>query len=436
VLKLAPDQQSPRLAEVVRRTAENRKCSQARVSLDKALKDGEGAWLVQCEEGQDYSVLIPAQPKKAAIVLPCILARTTAGIDCYANFRAMLPEHVTQCAHSPFPDRVIGACTAIIQSGRIFDKPTALSAVHEARALAYSRYAALDLALKDLDRAVELNPTNAATLYNRAVALERKGDLDQSIRDLNEVLRLNPGQPYANYERGYAYVRKGDNDHAIDDFNQAIRVNPTDAKAYRARAAAYEAKGDAANADADLKKARELDPSIQRLVVAPPSSPAAPTPDGLTGAERQAAYCMEASFGYTQRYTRFVAVLRENLKSMEILRDRPDLTPAKKQEIAAAIKSTTNRIAAEEETGKRWNGRTMLFIGYLQKRGLLGGAKVAAMSNEVSKDQKAVSDIYSACLRLCKPDDQSCKTACDSRATASEPSKRMLGCEQVAASFK
>ena len=61
---------------------------------------------------------------------------------------------------------------------------------------------------------------------------------------------------------------------------------------------------------------------------------------------------------------------------------------------------------------------------------------VASISNEVRKDQQAVSDTYSACLRLCKPDDESCKNSCDAKANASAASKRMLRCEQMAADFK
>jgi tetratricopeptide (TPR) repeat protein len=195
VLKLPGSAQGAQLAEVVRKTLPNRKCSQARVSLEKTFDGGMGGWLVQCEEGQDYWVMMPAESGKAAIALPCILARATAGVDCYANLRSVLPEHVAQCAESPFPDRVIGACTAIIQSGQAADKPAALAIVYGQRGVAFGRYQEIDLALADFDRAVALSPTDVTVRYNRAFALEQKGDFDQAVRDLDQALRLKPDLP-------------------------------------------------------------------------------------------------------------------------------------------------------------------------------------------------------------------------------------------------
>jgi tetratricopeptide (TPR) repeat protein len=442
LMKLPNGAQGARLADVVRQTAPNRKCSQAKASLEKALDSGVGGWLVQCEEGQDYWVVVPAEPKKAAIAVPCVLARATAQTDCYANFRTVLPEHPAQCTQSPFPDRVISACTAIIQSAKAADKPAALSIAYQSRGVAFTRYQQLDLALSDLDRAVKLNPSDAYALYNRAVTLERKGDFDQAIRDLDETLRLKPDHPYANYERGFAYLKKGGYDRAIDDFNQAIRLNPGDAKAYRNRAAAYKGKGEPAKAEADLQKATELDPNVRGQTISPPSPPPSPAPsqtsNGLSDAEKQAAYCMEASFGYTGQYTRLIGVLRDNVKTMEAMRGRPDLPANGTDQIAAALKTINERIAASEAKKAHWNELTMVFLNYLKNHKLLEEKTqlVASVSTEVRKDQQAVSDTYSACLRLCKPDDPSCKNACDSKANASAPSKRMLRCEQVAADFK
>src|ERR1043166_7680881 len=53
LLRLPAAEQGIRLAEVVRRTQQNRKCARARTSLEKTFDDGAGGWLVRCEEGQD-----------------------------------------------------------------------------------------------------------------------------------------------------------------------------------------------------------------------------------------------------------------------------------------------------------------------------------------------------------------------------------------------
>jgi tetratricopeptide (TPR) repeat protein len=446
VVKLPEAEQSTRLAEVVRRTQQNRKCARARVSLEKTVDNGPGGWLVQCEEGQDYWVVIPVEAKKAAVALPCILARATAQIDCYANFRTTQPDSVKQCMQSPFPDRMISACTAIIQSGRLAEKPQALAFTYDARAKAFSQYRQFDLALSDFDRAVALHPNDRDVLFNRAVTFERKGDFDSAIQDLNDVLRSKPDHALARHERGYVYLQKKDYDRAIEDLNQAVRLQPDNAKAYRDRGQAYRAKGELAKADADQQKASELDPSIGRPAPraalpaqTPPQNSPTPTRGELSEADKQAAYCMEANFGYARQHTSLVSLLRENLKAVEALREKPGLSPADREQIAAKLKSMNDTIATNEATGKRWNAHVLVFMDYLKRRGLLQGAGtglIAQVSQEVGKDQQAVADTYSACLRLCKPDSAPCKNACNDKAENSEPRKRMRRCEQIVTSFK
>jgi hypothetical protein len=121
------------------------------------------------------------------------------------------------------------------------------------------------------------------------------------------------------------------------------------------------------------------------------------------------------------------------------MRDRPDLKANDKDQIAAGLTSLNQRIADSVAKKARWSELTTVFLDYLKNHKLLEQGKtrlVAAVSNEVSKDQQAVSDAYTACLRLCKPDDPACRPTCDGKANASEPGKRMLSCEQLAASFK
>jgi tetratricopeptide (TPR) repeat protein len=445
LLKLPEAEQSTRLAEVVRRTQQNRKCARARVSLEK-LDKGAGGWLVQCEEGQDYWVMPPIEAKKAATAIPCIIARATIQFDCYANFRTTQPDSVQQCMKSPFPDRMISACTAIIQSGRLNGKPDLQASIYQNRAGAFLQYGQFDLALADVDRAVALN-RDANALYGRAIIFERKGDFNSAITDLNETLRLQPDHPYANYERGFVRLKQKDYDRAIEDLNQAVRLKPDNAKAYRDRGQAYRAKGEPAKADADQQKASELDPSIGRPApqaalpaqAPPPQNTPAPAKSELSETDKQAAYCMEASFGYARQHTGLVSLLRENLKAVEALREKPGLSPADRAQIDAKLKSTNDNIAANDATGKRWNGHVLVFMDYLKRRGLLQGAGpslIAQVSQEVSKDQQAVAETYSSCLRLCKPDSAACKNACNDKAESSEPRKRMQRCEQIVTSFK
>lgn len=257
--------QSALLSKAVALAWKGHKCATASVSFQRAYANGSGGWLIRCAEGSDYWAMVPASSAKGTLVLACIHARL-AGTDCYANFKTVLPEHPAECAQSESPDRKIGGCTALIQSGRLSNNPKALAVAFQQRAFGFSRYNAFDLAIADFERAAALNPEGGVGEYNLAVALERrallsgnKGDLDLAIASLNKALQLNPKLPFANFERGFVYLKKLDYDRAIEDFDIAIQLNPGLSKAYRQRGLAHKAKGNLVQFNADEAKARDLE---------------------------------------------------------------------------------------------------------------------------------------------------------------------------------
>jgi tetratricopeptide (TPR) repeat protein len=241
--KKSASEQSTILAEAVHAAWKGRNCTNPKVSLEKTYEKGDGGWLVLCEEGQDYWVIVYGdRPKPGVGVLPCIVARAS-GTDCYANLRAILPEDIKQCAPpSGSLDRVIRSCTTIIQSDRLSSRPAALLSAYVFRAVAFGGYQQLDLAIADFDKAVTLQPANIDTRYNGAVALERKGEFDQALNDLAKVIEARPDDQNGLFERGYVYLKKGEYDRAIDDFDKVLRMNPQHEQAVKARAEAIKAK--------------------------------------------------------------------------------------------------------------------------------------------------------------------------------------------------
>lgn len=188
----------------------------------------------------------------------------------------------------------INACTRIIQRGESSDSD--LSVAYSNRGLGHASSGNNDIALADLEQAINLNPENATAYNNRsytylnkgendlaieaadqALSLDRqqayaynnrglaysnKGDYDRAIADLSLALSINPQLVVAYQNRGYAYRMKGENDRALDDYDEAIRLQSDDAGLYNARANVYYDKGDYDLALVDYNRALKLKPDF------------------------------------------------------------------------------------------------------------------------------------------------------------------------------
>lgn len=117
-----------------------------------------------------------------------------------------------------------------------------------------------DRAIADFNQAIQIEPSNAITHYNRGHAHKNKGDLDQAMINYTEAIRLDPAFSRAYSFRGNVYRDRNDFDRAIADYDEAIRHNPKDSFAYNIRGSAYRAKGDVARAMADYSESIRLDP--------------------------------------------------------------------------------------------------------------------------------------------------------------------------------
>src|SRR6266849_3198832 len=130
-------------------------------------------------------------------------------------------ENWSRCK-SDDPDRKIGGCSAVIQSGQ--ETGTNLANAFRGRGSAYAHKGDYDRAFQDYDQALRLNPSYANGFFGRGLVYEHKGDIDYAISDYDKALRLNPSLASAFYERGNAYALKGNYDHAIKDYDQGLRL--------------------------------------------------------------------------------------------------------------------------------------------------------------------------------------------------------------------
>lgn len=87
-------------------------------------------------------------------------------------------------------------------------------------------------ALKDLNKAIQLQADNIMALYNRAMTYAVMEDYEPAIRDLDEVLRINTQDVWAYVSRGwYKYEHSNDLEGAISDQTKALELNPTEFQA-------------------------------------------------------------------------------------------------------------------------------------------------------------------------------------------------------------
>jgi tetratricopeptide (TPR) repeat protein len=94
------------------------------------------------------------------------------------------------------------------------------------------------LAAKDLEQAIQLDPNNFAAWHNY-------GDLNYRVGDF-----------WATNDHSNAI-------RAINAFTHAIAINPQSARSYMGRGWAYLTMNDGAHADADFQMALKLDPSLR-----------------------------------------------------------------------------------------------------------------------------------------------------------------------------
>lgn len=113
-------------------------------------------------------------------------------------------------------------------------------------------------AIRDLDKALVLNPKDALALYNRGIAKGCVNDKIGAIKDFDKVIELTPDDADARFCRGLAKHGLQDYRGAIRDYDEAIDLNPRYAIAYYARGVTKIALGDTNAGYQDMKIADDL----------------------------------------------------------------------------------------------------------------------------------------------------------------------------------
>lgn len=183
---------------------------------------------------------------------------------------AQAEQQAEQCLDSAWsnPDVGIQECTKAINTNLL----THYELVHslDSRGWAYRRKGDYDDAIRDYDRAIQLQPDYAEAYNGRGLAYYEKKEYQLAIQDYTQAIRIKPDYAEAFDNRGLACAASEDScnsDKAIADFDQAIKLNADFAEAFFNRGTVLVREGQFKGAIPDFTQAIQLRPNYPEAFV-------------------------------------------------------------------------------------------------------------------------------------------------------------------------
>jgi len=130
-------------------------------------------------------------------------------------------------------------------------------------AAVYNRQQRYDLALKELEKSLEVDPTFDRTHFSRGDVLARMGMYEEALREFREAIRLRPDRMQYYNNLGGHLTKLGRDREAVEVLQQGLKVNPDHYPLYRDLGYAYYNLGDFAGAEKYLKLYLERTPEAE-----------------------------------------------------------------------------------------------------------------------------------------------------------------------------
>ena len=87
-----------------------------------------------------------------------------------------------------------------------------------------------DLAIRDYQHLLQLQPNSVEVLANLGAALAHEGRLDEAILDYESALKLDPGNAAIRMNLGLAFYKKNDIQNAANEFELLRKAEPDNAR--------------------------------------------------------------------------------------------------------------------------------------------------------------------------------------------------------------
>ena len=123
----------------------------------------------------------------------------------------------------------------------------------------------LNLAINNLNKALELKPDYGPAHYLLAVAFDQLGKQEEAISKLEETKLIAPNDLGLAFQLGLLYWRKGDIEKAQAEFERAININSDYANARYMLGLVYDKKGDREKALREFEFVAKLDPTNSQV---------------------------------------------------------------------------------------------------------------------------------------------------------------------------
>ena len=118
----------------------------------------------------------------------------------------------------------------------------------------------LDLALADVNRAIQLDSRNSYAYVERGVFEFGTKEYGKALRDFEHAIRLGSRAAVVHLCKGMIHLERGEGEPAIAEFNTAIRIDPKRLDAYIGLATVYLLRSDPKKALEVFDHAIEVDP--------------------------------------------------------------------------------------------------------------------------------------------------------------------------------
>ena len=136
------------------------------------------------------------------------------------------------------------------------------AAFYNNRGILFIRQRKWDLALADLNKAININPEFDDSYNNRGVIYKERGKFNLALADFNKSIQINPKNLEAYIGRGVIYSEQKRLDLALADYNKATQIDSNSAMAYNNRGSLYYKQKKLGLALADLNKAIQMNPEL------------------------------------------------------------------------------------------------------------------------------------------------------------------------------